>query len=132
MATRTNTDGDGRRETWDGAAGTYTAWDPDGKQVESRPLTVSEKTDLATLDAHVVVDSAVETLGGLIQQALTDNAAFLALTAPGQPTPSLADLTAQVRRLTRQSQATARYMGTVIPRPGKHFFLDTVTDATTT
>lgn len=112
--------------SWDLTAGTYTGWNDDGTPAESRPLTPDETAWLQGMDAAQADTVHVADISALTRQAITDNAAYLAL-----PAPTAADQEAQIRRLTRQGQAVARYLSTVVPQPAPLDNLADVTDVTT-
>ena len=113
-------------ECWDSDAGTYTRYDGAGAPVETRALTADEAADMQRLEAATTAAANVSTIADLTAQAITDNDTYLALTAPTGD-----EQAAQVRRLTRQCQALARYLSTVVPHPGQPDNLADVTDVTT-
>lgn len=117
---------DNLAERWDLAAGTYTAWDRDGNQTDSRPLTDEETAQLQQVAAGQQAAGNMETLSGMLTQAIDDNHTYLALSAP-----TADDQTAQVRRLTRQVQGVIRYLGAAVERAGQQDLLDDISDVTT-
>lgn len=114
------------RARWDLTSGLFTRWDPDGNEVEQRPLTGEETAELQAVAAEQQTDDRLATLSQLLVQAVTDNHAYLQLDAP-----TAADRAAQVRRLTRQCQAVIRYLGTVVQRADGSDLLDDISDVTT-
>lgn len=114
-------------ERWDLAAGTYTRYADDGTVAETRPLTDDEVDDLADMATSSQVAAGIDALAVLLAKAIGDNDTYLRLT---EPSPDA--LIAQVRLLTRQMTALARYLGTVIPHAGvPRNWLDDITDVTT-
>ena len=86
------------REVWDEATGTSTIYIDDVASA-SRPLTAAEAASLVDpVDRRVRTD-----LHARARQALVDNAAFLAVASPTN-----AQTLAQVRKLTRQTNALIR------------------------
>jgi gamma-glutamyl phosphate reductase len=63
------------------------------------------------LAAGQTAAKSVTTLAGLVQQAITDDDTYLALAAP-----TADEQLAQIRRLTRQMLAVARYLSAVVPQ----------------
>lgn len=112
-------------ESWDLVAGTYTRRGLDGEVDETRPLTAAETARLQGLAAAQTAAQSVTTLAGLVQQAITDDDAYLALAAP-----TAADQLAQIRRLTRQMLAVARYLSAVVPQSTPGDTLSDVSDVT--
>jgi hypothetical protein len=117
---------DNKSEEWSLDAGTYTRWNPDGAVPLTRPLTAQETAEMQALADGQTAAGHISDIAALLGQAIADNDTYLALTAPVAD-----DTTAQVRRLTRQVTAIARYLGTVVPRPNPADYLSTVTDVTT-
>lgn len=99
MATRTNIYRDARKETWDGAAGTYTAWDPDGKQTEARALTSAEVAALAAIDNATT--TAAKLAAGITAMAAA-RAKVDAIAA--KPVPALTDITALAQAVSQVDQ----------------------------
>lgn len=110
-------------ESWDLGAGTYTRRGADGKVDETRPLTAEETTRLQGLAAAQTAATSVGTLAALVQQAIADDDTYLAL-----PAPTAADQLAQIRRLTRQMLAVARYLSAVVPQSSPGDTLSDVSD----
>lgn len=113
-------------QSWDLTAGTYTGWAADGTVLEQRPLTDAETADLQVVSVAQQAASGVQTLGELVEKTITDNDTYLAL-----PEPTGEQLVAQVRLLTRQVTALARYVGTVTASPAAQDYLSDLTDVTT-
>lgn len=114
-------------ERWDLAAGTYTRYDDDGDVAETRPLSDDETENLTDMATSTQVAAGINVLAKLLARAIGDNDTYLDL-----EDPSPDDLIAQVRLLTRQMTALARYLGTVIPHAGDPVnWLDDISDVTT-
>lgn len=109
-----------RTESWDLGSATYTRWSLDGTVAETRVLTGEETARLQALADGQTAAHSVDSIAALVQQAITDDDTYLAL-----PSPTPADQLAQIRRLTRQMLAVARYLSATVPQstPG-----DTLSD----
>lgn len=92
-----------RSEMLDGSAGTYTAWDKDGQQVASRPLTASEQAEIAAQDAATTRDANRSTMESRLDQAETNLLAYINLSAP-----TAAQTTAAVKMLCRVALGLVR------------------------
>lgn len=90
-------------ELYDSVSVTYTSWDTAGVQLSSRALTAAEIAIFAAQDATTVVAANAALLNTKAQQALTANAAYLAVA-----TPTTAQAVAQVALLTRECNAIIR------------------------
>lgn len=89
-----------RSELWDGAAGTYTAWDPQGNVTTSRALTAQETSDLAAMDTTMTAQNNAATLQSRMSAAIAANNTYL-----GLATPTAVQQTAQIARLTKECNA---------------------------
>ncbi len=94
-----------RAEQQDNGPNTYTRWNTAGVQVEQRPLTTDEAAALAAQDTAQTASTNHVSLRDKASQALAANSTYLALV-----TPTVAQNTAQVQRLTRENNALIRLM----------------------
>ena len=101
------------REEWNGLAVTYTSWDVSGTQTSTRALTTAEVSDLAAQDTQVVAGVNSATLRTRATAALTNNATYLALSA-GALTPTAAQQTVQVNKLTRECNVLIRLVTSLL------------------
>lgn len=91
------------RERWDDTTRTYTAWDASGVQTSTRPYTAAENAAADASAAALAASTNLATLQQRAQNALTNNATYLAIASPTQ-----AQAVAQVGKLTRQMNALIR------------------------
>ena len=97
------------REVWDDTTSTYTVYDGSGNVVSTRPYTpaelqtVADDLAAATLAASRSVNA--ESITTKAQQALTANAAYLAI-----PAPTAAEVRTQTERLTREVSGLIRLL----------------------
>lgn len=92
-----------KSEEWNGTLSTYTQWNVAGLVLVTRPLTATETATLAAVDADRSRDVNSTTIRTQAANALANNRAYLALTAP-----VAADNLAQIKALTRQNNALIR------------------------
>lgn len=91
------------RETWDDTARVFTAYDTAGNVTETRPYTPLENAQADAEATQQTANTNRDSLHSKAQAALTNNATYLAITAPTN-----AQVVAQVRALTRQVNALIR------------------------
>lgn len=95
-----------KAEQWDDQAQTYTAWNSAGAVTSTRAYTADEVVAAGATAAVATSDANRSTIQSRAQAALAANATFLAL----GPSPSNAQVIAQVRALTRQSTGEIRLL----------------------
>ena len=115
MATRTNTYPDGRKETWDGTAVTFTAWDGTGTQTERRPLSSTEVAALAAIDKAA---TAKTQLTNTITSLTAAKANVDAIAA--KPLPALSDITALAQVVSQIDQVLIQLAQRVADQMGTH------------
>jgi hypothetical protein len=105
-----------RAELFDGAAGTYTAWNTSGVQTSTRALTAPEAAQLAAQDTAIVQDGNQSTIRTNLQAALPTNRTFIAVATP-TVTMTIAQqqqLWNQVRALSSQHQWLIRFVLSIL------------------
>lgn len=98
---------DGRLvEEWDDNTRTYRRFDPDGALAEERAYTETEAAALVAADESSAREANRATLLAKVDFALAADLNYLEL-----PSPTSAQVVAQVERLTRQAVALLRMVG---------------------
>jgi hypothetical protein len=89
----------------DSVAGTFTAWDSSGNQTSQRPLTAAETAFFVEDTETTRLATNQETIIGKAKAALAANNTFLAIASP-----TAAQVSAQVKLLTRENNAIVRLL----------------------
>lgn len=89
----------------DATTGLFSTWDGTGLVTSTRPLTGAELAAVQAADAKDVADANGRDLTAKARAALDANATYLGLL-----TPTAAQTTAQVQRLTRECSAVIRLL----------------------
>jgi len=92
-------------EEWDSVANTFTTWDVLGNQTLQRPLTAGEQSQFADELAADNRNENKKAVNEKAQQALTANAAYLAI-----PAPTAAEVRSQTELLTKEVNGLIRLL----------------------